>query len=230
MLDNLFKTIFDGTLSAMTLGDFVLCFAVALVLGVMLALICAYKNNFTKSFTVTLALLPSVVALVIIMVNGNLGTGIAVAGAFSLIRFRSAPGSAREICAIFIAMAAGLALGTGYLAYAALFTLVAGGVFALLSISKFGEKEFNTREKQLKVTISEDLDYTNIFDDLFSEYTEKWALTNVKTTNMGSMYKLTYRLTLKDANREKEFIDKLRCRNGNLEIVCGRLEFKESEL
>jgi hypothetical protein len=214
----------------MEIGSFFLCIFIALVAGVILAYMCSYKSSFTKSFLITVALLPAVVAVIIIMVNGNVGTGIAVAGAFSLVRFRSAPGTAKEICAIFIAMAAGLAFGMGYLVYALVFVVVMGAASIAYSVSKFGEIKTNTKEKIIKITISEDLDYTNIFDDLFAIYTEKNSLLQVKTINMGSMFKLTYKVTLRDEKQEKEFMDKLRCRNGNLEVGFSRVELSQSEL
>ena len=157
------------------------------------------------------------------MVNGNVGTGVAVAGAFSLVRFRSAPGSAKDIGAIFIAMGAGLVSGMGYLGYAVLYTVILALIMAGYVHLNLWEKK-DTREKTLTITIPEDLDYTSVFDDLFDTYTDKWELSKVKTTNMGSLFKLTYQLTLKDSSKEKEMIDGLRCRNGNLEIVISNQE------
>lgn len=176
----------------------------------------------------TLALLPAMVQIVIMLVNGNLGTGIAVLGAFSLVRFRSAPGSAREIGAIFFAMAIGLSTGMGYIGYSVLFLLVIGLATILIAISKFGE--VSSEEKDLKITIPENLDYTGIFDDLFSKYTNTVKLLQVKTSNMGSLYELHYRITLADPAREKKFIDEIRCRNGNLNICCGRIPVRSDEL
>ena len=157
------------------------------------------------------------------MVNGNVGTGVAVAGAFSLVRFRSVPGSAKDIGAIFIAMGAGLVSGMGYLGYAVLYTVILALIMAGYVHLNLWEKK-DKREKTLTITIPEDLDYTSVFDELFDTYTEKWELAKVKTTNMGSLFKLTYQITLKDCNQEKEMIDGLRCRNGNLEIVISNQE------
>ena len=184
-----------------------------------------YKNEYSKNFVVTLALLPAIVGAVILMVNGNLGTGIAVMGAFSLVRFRSIPGGAREIGSIFLAMAIGLASGTGYLGVALVLTLVIGGMCLILFASPFGE--LGETEKDLRIVIPEELDYTTIFDDLFAKYTKKVNLVTARTTNMGSLYELHYQISLKDKNKEKDFIDELRCRNGNLSIICGRLKKKE---
>ena len=178
------------------------------------------KSRFTKSFVVTLALLPAIVQAVIMLVNGNLGTGVAVMGAFSLIRFRSVPGSAREIGSIFLAMAVGLATGMGYLGIALLLTAVLLGALLLYTYTRFGESRRDVKE--LKVTIPESLDYTGAFDDLFATYTTQYELIRVKTTNMGSMYQLLYQIELRDRGQEKELLDAIRCRNGNLDILCGR--------
>lgn len=226
-----FKGIFDSEfVSVINLSDFLLCIGVSLLLGVLLAFAFSFKARFTKSFVSTLALLPAIVCVVIMMVNGNIGAGVAVAGAFSLVRFRSAPGTAREITAIFLAMGTGLICGMGYLGYAALFTLIMGVVFALYNVFDFGYNRRGTVNKSIRITIPEDLDYTNVFDDLFKEYTKKHELVIVKSTNMGSMFRLTYNVTLRDASREKEFIDKLRERNGNLEIMVSREESQGAEL
>jgi len=158
--------------------------------------------------------------MVIMLVSGNLGAGVAVMGTFGLVRFRSVPGSSKDIASIFFAMAIGLASGMGYLTFAALMTAVVGVVFLLLGKIPFGEPKFN--EKHLKVMIAENLDYTDIFDDIFEEYTKECCLQRVKTTNLGSMYELEYHITLRDVGREKEMLDEIRCRNGNLTIICGR--------
>ena len=233
MLNSFFTGIFDTAstaASSVAVGSFLACLSAALALGILIALFYSYKSKSSKSFLATLALIPSIVCVVILMVNGNIGTGVAVAGAFSLIRFRSVPGTAKEIGAIFLAMATGIVTGMGYLGYAALFVLIIGLAGALISKSGFGDKEVPFRKKTIRVTIPEDLDYTGVFDDLFAEYTTEHSLTNVKTTNMGSLFKLTYNITLKDPETEKEFIDKIRCRNGNLEISLSLQETKNGEL
>lgn len=212
--------LFSDSSAQITMGDFLLSTATSLILGFVIALVFKFKSKCSKSFVITLAMLPAIVQMVIMLVNGNIGTGVAVMGAFSLIRFRSVPGNAKDICSIFLAMATGIATGTGYLLIAALFTVILCGVNLLYSYISFGENK--NKEKQLKITIPEDLDYSNIFDDLFAEYTHKAELVNVRTSNMGSLYKLNYSIILSDDSREKEFIDQLRCRNGNLEISCGR--------
>lgn len=231
MLDKIFKGIFDSEYSSVIgLGDFVLCIGVALVLGIFLALAFAYKSRFTKSFVSALALLPAIVCVVIMMVNGNIGAGVAVAGAFSLVRFRSAQGTAREITAIFMAMGSGLICGMGYLGYAALFTVIMCILFAIYNCFDLGANAKFAVAKTLKITIPEDLDYTNVFDDIFGEYTSECHLIRVKSTNMGSMFRLEYNIILRDGSKEKEFIDKLRTRNGNLEIMVSREQTASGEL
>ncbi len=219
MLNSVFRGIFDSTQTQVIApGDFLLCIGTALILGLALAGCYMYRSRYTKSFVATLAMLPAVVCVVIMMVNGNVGTGVAVAGAFSLVRFRSAPGSAKEIGAIFLAMGVGLVCGMGYLGYAALITLVLGLVSMLYNQMDFGQKKNKARFKTMHVTIPEDLDYTGVFDDIFKSYTNNAELTQVKTTNMGSLFKLTYQVELKDAKQEKAMLDQIRIRNGNLEI------------
>jgi len=193
----------------------------SIILGLIIAICYMYRTSYNKSFVVTLVLLPSIVMAVISLVNGNLGTGIAVMGAFSLVRFRSIPGTAKEIGYIFFAMAVGLATGMNYIAFAVVFTICVGLASTLLYKVKFGEP--NQLHKELKITIPETLDYTGLFDDLFNEYTSSYKMIKVRTTNLGSLYQLFYEITLKDEKQEKEFIDKIRCRNGNLDIICGRI-------
>ncbi len=177
----------------------------------------------------TLALLPAVVCVVIMMVNGNVGAGVAVAGTFSLVRFRSAPGTAKEISAIFLAMAAGLIAGMGYLAYAMLFAVILGAVSFLYN--RFCQRQSRRdTSKILHITIPENLDYSEVFDEILGQFTDSFELMNVKTSNMGSLFKLTYQIELKSGASEKEFIDKLRCRNGNLEIMISRKETIACEL
>lgn len=230
-MSNIFKGLFDTALTAtISPTNFLICLGVSLLLGLALALAYSFKSRYTGSFLLTLALLPAIVCVVIMMVNGNIGAGVAVAGAFSLVRFRSAPGTAREIAAIFLAMSAGLVSGMGYLAFAALFTLIMCGVFMLYSALKFGARGKSARRKTVKITIPEDLDYTAVFDDIFEKYTAECELVKVKTTNMGSMFRLTYNLLLRDIANEKEFIDELRARNGNLEIMVSREESSTGEL
>ena len=231
MLENLFKGLFDTDLAVViSVTDFLLCLGCSLVLGLIMAFTYMYRTRYTKSFVITLALLPAVVCVVIMLVNGNVGTGVAVAGAFSLVRFRSVPGTAKEICTLFLAMGAGLIAGMGYLGFAVLFTVVMCTVFILYNCLDFGTKKNAATFKTFTITIPEDLDYSGVFDDIFAEYTRSHDLIRVKTTNMGSMFKLTYNVEIRDAAKEKEMIDKMRCRNGNLEIAVSKQETVGTEL
>lgn len=230
-MNTIFQGIFDGEgariISAL---DFVLCLFVSLACGVLIALASAYPTRCSKSFRLTLTLLPAVVCAVIMMVNGNVGTGVAVAGAFSLVRFRSAPGSAREISMIFLAMGSGLIAGMGYLAYAVLFSLILCLAYLAFGVLFFCGKKNGECYKEIRITIPEDLDYTGVFDDLFREYTSSCELVRVKSTNLGSMFRLTYQVVLRNPKKEKEMIDRIRERNGNLEISVSKQEPSSSEL
>ena len=229
-MDVFFKGIFDnGLTQTIGVGDFLLCLGVSLLLGLFMAAAYMLEREHTKSFLLTLALLPAVVCVVIMMVNGNIGAGVAVAGAFSLVRFRSAPGSAKEIVTIFLAMGAGLIAGMGYLGFAALFTVVMCAMFTVYNLLAENAKS-EALQKTVKITIPEDLDYPNVFEEVFSEYTKKCELVKVKTVNMGSMFRLTYDMTLKDLSLEKQMIDRIRERNGNLEIMISKRETPSSEL
>lgn len=231
MFNQLFRGLFDSDMTTIiSVSDFLLCIGCSLVIGLILAFAYMYRTRYTKSFVVTLALLPAVVCVVIMMVNGNVGTGVAVAGAFSLVRFRSVPGTAKEIGILFLAMGAGLIAGMGYLGYAFLFAVILCGVTMLYSRLDLGEKKNAAIYKTLHITIPEDLDYSEVFDDLFAAYTSACELTSVRTTNMGSLYKLSYDVILRDPKTEKELIDKLRCRNGNLEISVSKQETVASGL
>ncbi len=231
MLDSMFRGLFDtDSASVISLSDFLLCILCSLIIGLLLAFAYSFRTRSTKSFIVTLALLPAVVCVVIMMVNGNMGAGVAVAGAFSLVRFRSVPGTAREIAALFLAMGAGLIAGMGYLAYALLFTVILGGICMLYTGLDFGTSKKAALYKTLHITIPEDLDYTGVFENIFPRYASSWEMVQVKTTNMGSLFRLTYNICLRSAQAEKEFIDKLRCRNGNLEISVSKQETGTSEL
>ena len=230
-METLFRGIFDTDMTrVITVTDFLLCVGVALAAGLLLAGSYMYRSRYTKSFVMTLALLPAVVCVVIMMVNGNVGTGVAVAGAFSLVRFRSVPGTAKEISMLFVAMGAGLIAGMGYLGYCVLFVLVLCLFCLLYSHLDLGAKKNAALYKTLTVTIPEDLNYTEVFEDILKEYTAKYELVRVRTANLGSLYRLTYDVTLKDAAREKELIDAIRCRNGNLEISVSRQDHTVTEL
>ncbi|MBQ9460239.1 MAG: DUF4956 domain-containing protein [Oscillospiraceae bacterium] len=218
------NSIITGT--EITASAFFICTAVSLLLGVGAAALSMYKSKYSQSFVLTLAMLPAMVQIIIMMVNGNIGAGVAVAGAFGLIRFRSAPGSAKEIGMVFLATAIGLATGMGYVAIAAAFFAVMAAFSLLLSAAGFGAK--GADERELKITIPENLDYDGLFDDLFQKYARSAELERVKTTNMGTLYELSYKVTLRDTHETKAFLDALRERNGNLNIVCGKPVAKEA--
>ena len=197
----------------------------ALVLGLLTALVFSFRSEHSGNLPFALVLVPPIVTLVIMMVNGNIGAGLGVAGAFSLIRFRSAPGTARELSGLFTGTAIGLACGMGYVGIAALFFLIVAVTVLTLTLLRFGETSRSFRH--LKVTIPENLDYDGLFDDLFEKYTTSHELVRVKTTNMGTLYELTYDINLRGGDVSKEFMDELRCRNGNLNIICGRESDKD---
>lgn len=204
----------------LTTGGAFISLIASVICGLVIALLYMYKSNYSRNFVVALVILPALVQVVITVVNGNLGAAVSVMGAFSLVRFRSAPGSSKDITAIFFAMAVGLANGMGYVIYSAAIVLTVGAVYILLMSAGFGAK--GERERHLKILVPESLDYTQIFDDIFGRYLNKSDLIKVKTTDLGSVFELNYSIEMKDKGKEKEFIDELRTRNGNLTIVCGR--------
>ena len=225
--------IFNSVLSnqstaSFTEGSFFLCLGASITFGLIIAFVHSFRNSTSKSFVMTLALLPAIVQVVIMLVNGSIGAGIAVMGAFNLVRFRSVPGSAKEICSIFLAMAVGLATGMGYLLLAGILVVVICTIQLIFSFIKIGDK--TSVKKELRITIPESLDYTGVFDELFEQYTKSNELVEVKTANMGSLYKLRYIVILKEQSQEKQFIDDLRCRNGNLEISCCKATFNQETL
>ncbi len=222
-MSEIFTSILNGTFTA---GTYLACTATALLCGVICALVSTYRSHVTKSFLVALILLPAIVETVIIMVNGNVGTGVAVMGAFSLVRFRSVPGKAKDIVSIFLAMTAGLATAAGYISIALLFTiLVCLVMFLVMNIRISSE---NTLE--LRITVPESMNFSGAFDDIFANYTKNHRLISVKTSGMGSLYKLSYRVTLKTSENTKEFLDEIRTRNGNLEVALMESFEKGDEL
>ncbi len=222
----MFQTIFDQTTTGTYTDKAVLtCVAAALVLGFVISLIYIFsdrKRKFSTNFAITLVILPAVVAVVIMLVGSNVARAFSMAGAFALIRFRSVPGDSKDITSVFFSMAVGLAAGLGYIKLAVVITLVIGIIYFLLMISNYGV--LKTRDKILKITVPENLNFNGAFDDLFDEYTEERKLLKIKTTNLGSMYELTYDIYLKKNMDEKKFIDDIRCRNGNLNIILASPE------
>ena len=224
----MFNTIITDTITPMS---FFICLGVAFVLGLVVALTHqftakrSYGRSASAGMVTTLAILPVLVSVAIMLVNGNLGAGVAVMGIFSLVRFRSIPGNSRSILSVFFAMAIGLAVGTGYIAFAGIFTVLVALMLVILAGLSFGESSL--REKRLTVLVPEDIDYTNVFDDVFAHYTSKSFLEKAKTTNMGSLFELVYRIELRDGINEKEFIDKLRVKNGNLKVALSHMLAEE---
>ncbi len=212
----------------LSLWSFLLATGVSLILGFIVAKSATFRQSSSKSFITTLAVLPAIVQVIIMIVNGNIGTGIAVMGTFSLVRFRSLQGNAREITWIFLSMAIGLATGTGYIAFGAIFAVVVVIANLIYLYSDFAEKD--EYERLLKITIPEDIYIAELFDDLLEEYTVNYDLNTIKTTNMGSLYRITYQVNLKDANKIKDLIDEIRCRNGNLEVQLGIVKDNKNEL
>ena len=226
MLSHLFYDIFTDT--AVDPAMMMLAIGVSLLLGLVVAKVYQFKTVYSKSFVMSLALLPTLIAIVIFLVNGSLGAGVAVMGAFSLIRFRSAPGGAKELVSIFLVMTIGIAIGMGYLVFATIFTLIMSLAMLLLEVVNFGQMKHSMR--QLTIVIPESLDYESIFDDIFNKAANHVELANVKTSDMGSLFKIKYIIQLNGRMTEKELIDALRTRNGNLEIAISRYITKENEL
>ena len=215
---NMFNTVLASGISPLS---FLICTGVSLILGLLVALCFSFRSHFSKGFSITLSILPAIVQVIIMMVSGSVGAGVAVAGTFSLVRFRSEPGTARQIGALFLAVALGIACGMGYILLAVIFFIVITLFFLLLTIVSFAGSTDSHRD--LRITIPEDLDYDGIFEDIFSLYTTSHILERVKTTNMGTLYELQYTVALRDEAKIKPFLDEIRARNGNLTVICGRI-------
>lgn len=229
MFESIFTT--STTDNAISIGSSLAGIGVAIVLGLIIG--CVYmficrKEGYSKNFIIGLVILPAMVSVVILLIGSNVARAFSMAGAFTLVKFRSAPGNARDISIVFFTMATGLACGLGYLEFACVFVVIMSAVMILLNVMHFADKK--TAKKQLKITIPETLNYTNTFDDLFDEYLTSQELKRVKTTNMGTMFELTYDVNMKNGVDEKKFIDEIRMRNGNLNIILGLAETNESVL
>ena len=219
MLDSIMGSIYGTTESlaaSVTTATFLYCTLASILLGLVCAGVYMFRHKYSKNFVITLALLPLIVQMVITLVNGNLGAGIAVMGVFNLVRFRSIPGTAKDISSVFLAMAVGLATGMGYLGLAALFTLIVAAVNIVYVLSPLGAPK--GERKMLKITVPEDLEFDGMFDGILTRYASKAELTEVETTQMGSLFKLTYDVTLKEEGTAKRLIDEIRCLNGNLKV------------
>ena len=225
----LFQNIFN--INNFTVEQFSLCIATALVCGMISAVFYSFRNDrYSHGFITTIALLPPIVAVVILVVGNNIGAGIAVAGAFGLVKFRSAPGTAKEIAFVFLAMGSGLLVGAGYLAYSILFTACLGVAYTVFNAIKLVKNDNKYTTRMLRITIPEDLNYSGIFNDILDRYTSEYRLSRVKTVNMGSMFRLTYVIVMKNTDEEKMMVDAIRCRNGNLEISISDYQSKYTEL
>ena len=221
-MDALFTSVLGTTESAMTTvttAGFMWCTIASIILGLVCALIYMYKHDYSKNFVVTLALMPVIVQMVITLVNGNLGAGVAVMGVFNLVRFRSIAGTAKDIGSVFLAMAIGLATGMGYIGVAAILTVVVGVFNIIYVTTPFGQGK--AAAKLLKITVPEDLDFEGMFDEVIAKYTSSFELLTVATSNMGSLYQLEYSVSMRQDGLQKEMIDELRCLNGNLKISLG---------
>lgn len=230
MFDSLFTSVLqtESTAASLTSGAFLACTLASLVLGVVIALVYMFRHEYSKNFVVTLALLPLIVQVVITLVNGNLGAGIAVMGVFNLVRFRSIPGSAKDIGSVFFAMAIGLATGMGFIALAMLFTVIVGVANVVYVLSPFGRPQ--QPEKVLRVTVPEDLEFDGMLDAVLARYAAERELTEVCTTNMGSLYQLEYQVRLAQPGIEKRLMDEVRCLNGNLKVSLSNAQVSKEVL
>lgn len=224
-MESILGSIFTGSL---TLGQFLLAVGSSMVLGLIVTLVFMYRNTYTKSFITALVLIPAIETVVIMLVNDNLGVGLSVAGSFALIRFRSVKGNAKELVAVFLAMTIGIICGTGFVTVAAIFTLLLSIVMLLITLTGFGKVSDN--ERYLKITIPESLNYDEVFADILDKYTVSYEIDAIKTLTLGSLFRIDYKITMKDPNQTKKMIDELRTRNGNLEIMCGRPATNREEL
>ena len=224
-MTNIFGSIFSGSF---TLGQFLLAVGASMIMGLIISISFMYRNTYTKSFISALVLIPAVETVVIMLVNDNIGAGLSVAGSFALIRFRSVKGNAKELAAVFIAMTIGIICGTGYVALSGVFTLLMAASMFVLTLTGFGKQPDN--ERYLKVTIPESLNYDEVFTDVLNSFTKNWELETVKTMDLGSLYRVEYRIAAKDSADIKKLIDELRIRNGNLEIMCGKMATNREEL
>ena len=224
-MTNIFGSIFTGSL---TLGQFMLAIVASMFMGLILSAVFMYKNTYTKSFVSALVLIPAVETVVIMLVNDNIGVGLSVAGSFALIRFRSVKGNAKELVAVFIAMTIGIICGTGYVALAGIFTLLLAAVMLALNLTGFGN--VSEKNRYLKITIPESLNYDEVFDKILDKYCSSHELESVKTLTLGSLFRVEYSIRMKDVSRTKAMIDELRTRNGNLEIMCGKPATNREEL
>ena len=214
--------------STLTIESVMICLAASIICGLIISLVYKHCEHASRSFLMTLALLPAIVQMVIMMVNGNLGVGVAVAGSFSLVKFRSLPGKASDILVIFLSVAVGLCTGMGYVVFALALSIIL--CLVLFVFAKTSILAADSSYRNLRIIIPEDLDYTDVFKDIFQKYTKKADIQSVRTMNLGTMYQITYDVELNDVMKEKEMLDAIRVRNGNLAIVCSNTPNQEVEL
>lgn len=213
---------------SLTLVNTVIIIAASIILGLAISMVYIKthkKEGYAPSFTVTLIMLPVIISIIILLVGNNVARAFSLAGAFSIIRFRSAPGDPKDISYVFFTLAVGLACGMGYVGYAALFTIVLCGVMVVLDVMNFATPKSNSM--QLKIVVPENLNYEELFDDVLTKYTSSWKMERVRTKEFGALFELTYRVNVKEEASRKRFIDELRCKNGNLNISLGLCESEE---
>lgn len=228
-MDFLIKSIFDSNgLTVIEPADFFICVIASIILGLVIAGCYMFRNDYSRNLIISVSIMPTIVAVLIMLVSGNLGAAVAVGGVFALTRFRSAQGTSKEITHIFLAMATGLTIGLGFVYIAVLLVVIIEGMCIIFTLTRFGEA--NSKRRTLKVTIPEELDYNELFDDLFAKYTIRSNLIKVKLKNLGTLFQLTYDIVLKDVKDEKKFIDELRVRNANLDILCSKVISNSDEL
>lgn len=226
MLDTLLNS--SAVAETITLSGTLIIMGSAVGLGLLISLVYILthkKETYSSGFTISLIMLPAIIAMIILLIGNNVARAFSLAGAFSLIRFRSAPGDSKDIMYVFFTLGIGLACGMGYIGYAALFAAILCLVMVVLTKVSFGNRR--QAPMRLKVVLPEDMDYNGAFDDILKEYTISNKLTKVKTSEFGSLFELTYDVTMKATASSKEFIDKLRCKNGNLSIVLSISEASE---
>lgn len=224
----MFISVLNGAASTLSITAVLICLAASAACGLMIALVYRACEHPNRGFSLTLAILPAIVQIIILMVNGNLGVGVAVAGSFSLVRFRSLPGKASDILIIFLAMGVGLCTGMGYVWFALAATAAICAIY--LIYAKSGILEADDSYRNIRITMPEDLDYTNVFEEVFRQYAKSFEIESVRTVNLGTMFQAEYSIRLKDVGKEKEMLDQIRVRNGNLPIICGRTATMAAEL
>ena len=230
MLDStMLQTIISSTTGeSFTLVNTLSIILSSIILGLVISLVYIKtnkKNGYSANFPITLIMLPVIIAIIILLVGNNIATAFSLAGAFSIIRFRSAPGDPKDIAYVFFTLAVGLTCGMGYIGYGLIFTIILCALMSILDLTKFGMSK--TKIVQLKITVPEDLNYEDTFDEILSKYTNSWRIENIRTRDFGALFELVYKINLKEDANQKKLIDDLRCRNGNLNISLTLSGFEE---